>query len=77
MFSIATDVDASDVLRAFRHDGPYLFAGAAFATAGLLAAGFAALERKRDTLLVNFALFAVSSGFALKYVMQASTGKPS
>jgi phosphoserine phosphatase RsbU/P len=56
---------AAEALRTFFRDGPYLFAGAAFVTVGLLAAGFAAVQRKRDLLLFYFALFAGLYGLRL------------
>jgi hypothetical protein len=56
---------AAEALRTFLRDGPYLFAGAAFVTVGLLAAGFAAVQRKRDLLLFYFALFAGLYGLRL------------
>lgn len=65
MLSFAPGIDAADVLATFRHDGPYLLAGAAFVTAGLLAAGCAAVQRKRDLLLFYFALLAALYGLRL------------
>jgi sigma-B regulation protein RsbU (phosphoserine phosphatase) len=52
-------------LSAFRHDVPYLFLGAAFVAVGILSAAFAALRRKRDPLLICFALFAALYGLRL------------
>jgi phosphoserine phosphatase RsbU/P len=61
---IATDpqLTASQVLRAFRHDQLNLFLGSAFVTVGLVAAGFCAVRRKADALLLWFALFAALYG---------------
>jgi phosphoserine phosphatase RsbU/P len=53
---------ASEVLRVFHRDEPYLFLGIAFITTGILAAAFAFLRRKIDPLLLYFALFAVFYG---------------
>ena len=58
-------MSAEEVLSAFRHDAPYLFLGAAFASVGIVLAAFAVLRRKRDWLLIYFALFAVLYGFRL------------
>jgi len=53
-FLYATDpqLTASEVLRVFHSDEPYLFLGIAFTTTGLLAASFALLRRKIDPLLI-------------------------
>ncbi len=59
------ELSAAQVLSAFRHDAPYLFLGASFVAIGLVSAGFAALRRKRDSLLIYFALFAVIYGARL------------
>ncbi len=69
-FLYATDpqLTASEVLRVFHSDEPYLFLGIAFTTTGLLAAAFALLRRKIDPLLIYFALFAFLYGQRL--VMQ-------
>ena len=63
-FLYATDpqLTASEVLRVFHRDEPYLFLGIAFTTTGLLAAAFAVLRRKVDPLLIYFALFAFFYG---------------
>ncbi len=53
---------ASEVLRVFHRDEPYLFLGIAFITTGILAAAFALLRRKLDPLLIYFALFAFFYG---------------
>ena len=54
-----------EVLSAFRRDAPYLFLGAAFAAVGMVLAAFAVLRRKRDSLLIYFALFATLYGLRL------------
>jgi len=63
-FLYATDpqLTASEVLRVFHSDEPYLFLGIAFTTTGILAAAFALLRRKLDPLLIYFALFAFFYG---------------
>lgn len=61
---IATE-SAGDALTAFRHDAPYLFLGAAFAAVGVVSAAFTVLRRKRDWLLIYFALFAALYGLRL------------
>jgi len=63
-FLYATDpqLTASEVLRVFHHDEPYLFLGTALTTTGILAAAFALLRRKIDPLLIYFALFAFFYG---------------
>src|SRR5258708_35683461 len=62
MCAIASQISARDVLNIFRGDAPYLFLGAAFVAVGLVSAAFAAIRRKRDSLLIYFALFAVFYG---------------
>lgn len=56
---------AADVVDAFRRDAPYLFLGAAFAAVGMVSAAFTVLRRKRDWLLIYFALFAALYGLRL------------
>ena len=58
-------MSADEILNAFRHDAPYLFLGAAFAAVGIVSAAFAIHRRKRDSLLVFFALFAALYGLRL------------
>ena len=58
-------MSAEEVLNSFRRDAPYLFLGAAFAAVGILSAAFAGLRRKRDSLLIYFALFATLYGLRL------------
>ncbi len=62
MVDVDPQLSASEVLRVFHHDELNLFLGAAFVTVGLVAAGFCAVRRKADALLLWFALFAVLYG---------------
>ena len=59
------DLTAADVLSAFHRDAPYLFVGAAFVAVGVVSAGFSAVRRRYDRLLLYFALFAVLYGLRL------------
>src|SRR5258708_19810243 len=63
-FLYATDpqLTASEVLRVFHRDYPYLFLGISFTVTGILAAAFGLLRRKVDPLLIYFALFAFFYG---------------
>jgi sigma-B regulation protein RsbU (phosphoserine phosphatase) len=65
MWIAAPELTASEVLRTFHQDAPYLFLGGAFVAVGVVAAGFAALRRKHDPLLIYFALFAALYGLRL------------
>ena len=58
-------MSADEVLNSFQRDAPYLFLGGAFAAVGLVSAAFAGLRRKRDSLLIYFALFATLYGLRL------------
>jgi len=62
MPAVDPQVTASKLLRVFHHDEPYLFLGAAFTTVAILAAAFAFLRRKVDSLAIYFALFAFLYG---------------
>jgi len=62
MYALDPQLTASEVLRVFHQDEPYLFLGAAFTTTGILAAAFSVLRRKLDPLLIYFALFAILYG---------------
>lgn len=53
------------MLNAFCSDAPYLFLGAAFVAVGMVSAAFTVLRRKRDWLLIYFALFAILYGLRL------------
>src|SRR5579884_2085629 len=55
-------ITADDVLRTFDGDAWTLFLGAAIVTTGLVAPAFAAISRKRTSLLIYFALFALLYG---------------
>jgi sigma-B regulation protein RsbU (phosphoserine phosphatase) len=62
MILIDTPLTASEVLRTFHSDEPYLFLGAAFTTVGLVSIGFCILRRRFDALLVWLAVFAYLYG---------------
>jgi hypothetical protein len=66
IFAMAPAISADEILRAFHGDAPYLFLGAAFVSAGLVSASLAVLRRKRDLLLIYFALFAVLYGWSIE-----------
>jgi sigma-B regulation protein RsbU (phosphoserine phosphatase) len=55
-------ITATDLLRVFHRDEPYLFLGAAFTTVAIVAAAFSFLRRKVDSLTIYFALFAFLYG---------------
>jgi sigma-B regulation protein RsbU (phosphoserine phosphatase) len=65
MLATAPNLTVDQVLRAFHHDAPYLFLGAAFVSVGLISGAFCVLRRKRDLLLIYFALFATLYGVRL------------
>ena len=50
MVLIDTQLTASEVLRTFHRDEPFLFLGAAFTTVGILSAAFCVLRRRFDAL---------------------------
>jgi sigma-B regulation protein RsbU (phosphoserine phosphatase) len=58
MVLLDTQLTASEVLRAFHHDEPYLFLGASFTTVGFVSIGYCVLRRRFDALLVWLAIFA-------------------
>ena len=62
---MAPALSAGDVLRAFHHDAPNLFLGAAFVAVGFVSAAFATLRRKPDWLLIYFSFFATLYGLRL------------
>jgi len=62
LYAVDPQLTASDVLRVFHRDEPYLFLGAAFTTTAILAAAFSLVRRKLDPLLIYFALFAFLYG---------------
>src|SRR3954467_8270353 len=53
-----TQLTASEVLRAFHRDEPYLFLGSAFTTVGVVSIGYCVMRRRFDALLVWMAIFA-------------------
>ena len=63
---------ADDVLHALRSDSFLLFVGSAIATTGLVAAALAAVRRRRSSLLVYFAGFAILYG--VRMCIQTATG---
>jgi sigma-B regulation protein RsbU (phosphoserine phosphatase) len=62
MFVADTQLTASEVLRAFHHDEPFLFLGAAFGTVGLVAIAFCVLRHRFDALMVWLAIFSFLYG---------------
>jgi len=62
---------ADGVLSAFKSDAPITFLGIAIVTTGLVAAAFASLRRKRASLLVYFAAFAILYG--IRMCLQTTT----
>lgn len=62
MLAVDPQITASELLRVFHHDEPYLFLGAAFTTVAILAAAFSVLRRKVDSVAIYFALFAFLYG---------------
>jgi sigma-B regulation protein RsbU (phosphoserine phosphatase) len=62
MVLIDTQLTASEVLRTFHRDEPFLFLGAAFSTVGILSAAFCVLRRRFDALLASLAVFAILYG---------------
>jgi phosphoserine phosphatase RsbU/P len=65
MFVTDTQLTASEVLRAFHHDEPFLFLGAAFTTVGMVAVALCMLRRRFDALLVWLAIFSALYGLRL------------
>jgi sigma-B regulation protein RsbU (phosphoserine phosphatase) len=65
MVLIDTQFTGGEVLRAFHHDEPSLFLGAAFIAAGVISAAFCILRKRFDALLVWLALFAGVYGVRL------------
>lgn len=57
MSVVDPQITASELLRIFHRDEPYLFMGTAFTTVAILAAAFSALRRKVDSLTIYFALY--------------------
>lgn len=65
MVLIDAQLTADRVLRAFHHDEPYLFLGAALITVGAVSAALCILRRRFDALLVWLAIFAGLYGLRL------------
>ena len=65
MLALDTQLTASEVLRAFHRDEPFLFLGAAFNTVAILSGALSLLRRKVDPLLLWLAAFAFLYGFRL------------
>ena len=59
------ELSGEQVVLAFRHDAPSLFFGAVVMAAGLVAAGYSAIRRSHDRLLLYFALFAMLYGLRM------------
>jgi sigma-B regulation protein RsbU (phosphoserine phosphatase) len=59
---IETQLSASEVLRTFHEDEPYLFLGSAFTTVGIVTEAFCLLRRRFDPLLVWLGVFAFLYG---------------
>jgi sigma-B regulation protein RsbU (phosphoserine phosphatase) len=72
MAILLAEIQPDDVVRAFKHDVPYLFAGAAFITVGIIALAFTAFRKKYDQLLIYFAIFA--SLYGLRLWLQSDLG---
>ena len=53
-----TQLTATEVLRAFHRDEPYLFLGSAFTAVGVVSIGYCIMRRRFDALLVWLAIFA-------------------
>ncbi len=62
MAVVDPQLTASELLRIFHRDKPYLFLGSGFTTVAILAAAFSLLRRKVDSLAIYFALFAFFYG---------------
>ncbi len=58
MCLIDTQLTATEVLRAFHRDEPYLILGSAFTTVGVVSIGYCVMRRRFDPLLVWMAVFA-------------------
>jgi|SRR6185503_1610289 len=65
MLVIDAQLTAGEVLRAFHHDEPFLFLGAAFNTVTIILVGLCIIRRKADTLLLSLAWFAHLYGIRL------------
>ena len=65
MLVFDTQVTAAEVLRAFHHDEPFLFLGAAFNTVTIILIGLCLIRRKADGMLLSLAWFAHLYGIRL------------
>ena len=62
MVLLDTQLTASEVLRTFHQDEPFLFLGSAFTTVGIVSALFCLVRRRLDPLLISMAAFAFLYG---------------
>lgn len=62
MVLLDTQLSASEVLRTFHRDEPYLFLGAAFSTVGIVSGAFSLMRRRFDPMLVWLGVFAFLYG---------------
>jgi phosphoserine phosphatase RsbU/P len=62
---VVPTLPVSEALRIFNHSQVFVCLGAVITTVGLIAAGFSALRRRLDPLLLWFALFAILYGVRL------------
>jgi phosphoserine phosphatase RsbU/P len=65
MLAFDAQLTANEVLRAFHHDEPFLFLGAAFNTVAIILIGLCVLRRKADGMLLSLAWFAHLYGIRL------------
>ena len=65
MFAPEAQLTAGEVLRAFHHDEPFLFLGAAFNTVTIILIGLCIIRRKADGMLLSLACFAHLYGIRL------------
>lgn len=65
MFALEAQLTAGEVLRAFHHDEPFLFLGAAFNTVTIILIGLCVIRRRVDGLLLSLAWFAHLYGLRL------------
>ena len=65
MLALDAQLTANELLRAFHHDLPFLFLGAAFNTVTIILIGLCVIRRKADGLLLSLAWFAQLYGIRL------------
>lgn len=65
MLAFDAQLTAGEVLRAFHHDEPFLFLGAAFNTVTIILIGLCIIRRKADGMLLSLAWFAHLYGIRL------------